>query len=249
MEDIQQHRLDNHSSLWLAPHAHVTTTDSGAVVLDLRGNRYFGIPCSEARYLARRVENWPAADLSVAAESSAQLTDDVCNTISSLLQNGVLSLKAPPASAETITYVALPRNSLGTIPHQTSYRVRPLDAANFAIAYGRAAFSLRYLPFESVVRSVHRRKQAHHSVAASIPEFELVAIFRKIRRYTFTARGKCLLHSLALVHFLAMYRRYPTWVIGVRAWPWGAHSWVQRDHTVLDATPEQVFDFAPILTI
>jgi hypothetical protein len=39
------------------------------------------------------------------------------------------------------------------------------------------------------------------------------------------------------------------WVIGVRAKPWGAHAWVQHDKLLLDANPEHVCEYTPILTI
>ena len=47
----------------------------------------------------------------------------------------------------------------------------------------------------------------------------------------------------------ACYDVYPTWVIGVRTKPWAAHSWVQQGTLLLDANPEQVCDYSPILAI
>jgi hypothetical protein len=70
-----------------------------------------------------------------------------------------------------------------------------------------------------------------------------------LRPHTFAARDRCLFHSLALVNFLARHAVFPTWVIGVRARPWGAHAWVQHDKLLLDANPEQVCEFASILAV
>jgi hypothetical protein len=48
---------------------------------------------------------------------------------------------------------------------------------------------------------------------------------------------------------MARHALFPTWVIGVRARPWGAHAWVQQDKLLLDANPEQVCEYTPILTV
>ena len=78
---------------------------------------------------------------------------------------------------------------------------------------------------------------------------ELVGLFRRLRPHTFAARDRCLFHSLALVRFTARHGVFPTWVIGVRAKPWGAHAWVQQGKLLLDANPEQVCEYTPILTV
>ena len=77
---------------------------------------------------------------------------------------------------------------------------------------------------------------------------EMVGSFDGCGR-TPSRRGIVACHSLALVRFLARHAVFPTWVIGVRAKPWGAHAWVQQGTLLLDASPEQVCEYTPILTV
>ena len=78
---------------------------------------------------------------------------------------------------------------------------------------------------------------------------ELVSVFRRLRPYAFEAKDRCLFHALALQRFLFRYGSYPTWVVGVSARPWAAHSWVQVEECVLDSSPEDVCAFTPVLAV
>jgi hypothetical protein len=98
-------------------------------------------------------------------------------------------------------------------------------------------------------RASPRSKACSRSAFDEQRAVELVGIFRRLRPHTFAARDRCLFHSLALVRFMARHDVFPTWVIGVRAKPWGAHAWVQQGKLLLDANPEQVCEYTPILTV
>jgi hypothetical protein len=68
-----------------------------------------------------------------------------------------------------------------------------------------------------------------------------------LRLWTFTERDRCLFSALSLIFFLQHYRCFPYFVIGVKAAPFAAHSWVQRDGLVLGGNPASVGHFVPIL--
>jgi hypothetical protein len=76
-----------------------------------------------------------------------------------------------------------------------------------------------------------------------------VDLFRQLRPFVFAAEGRCLLHALTLVNFLASYGLYPDWVIGVATQPWDAHSWVQWGNCLLDSNPEKVCKYTPIMVV
>ena len=73
--------------------------------------------------------------------------------------------------------------------------------------------------------------------------------FRQLRLYSLTTLDQCLFHALALCRFLSPFGVFPSWVIGVRTHPWGAHSWVQCGDLVLDDTPEHVLEYTPLLIV
>jgi len=58
-----------------------------------------------------------------------------------------------------------------------------------------------------------------------------------------------MLHSLALVEFLARYRLYPDWVFGVQTQPFKAHCWLQYGSLVLNDKPTRLHELTPILSI
>ena len=122
--------------------------------------------------------------------------------------------------------------------------------ASFLAALAWTRRALRSRSLYSIACEVRDRKAA--AAGGDFDEgraVELVGIFRRLRPHTFAARDRCLFHSLALVRFMARHDVFPTWVIGVRAKPWGAHAWVQQDKLLLDANPEQVCEYTPILTV
>lgn len=61
--------------------------------------------------------------------------------------------------------------------------------------------------------------------------------------------GRCLSGSIAMVQHLSGIGCASTLVIGVRAEPFAAHSWVQADQVVLNDTSEEVSRFTPIFAV
>jgi hypothetical protein len=113
-------------------------------------------------------------------------------------------------------------------------------------------FDLHSRSLYSIASELHFSKQRQRAQGAAEYDVELAALvrqFRRLRPYAFAAHDQCLFHALTLTRFLGAHGVYPTWVIGVRLRPWGAHSWVQHDHWLLDATPEAVREYTPILAV
>jgi Transglutaminase-like superfamily len=116
-----------------------------------------------------------------------------------------------------------------------------------------AALWLRCRSLHSISAAVAVRRERF---GAGIPEavspeamLEAAAAYEKLRPFALTAQDKCLHDSLTLVDFLAAEGLFPRWVIGVRARPFGAHSWVQIGGTVLNDQHEHVRRFRPILVV
>ena len=135
---------------------------------------------------------------------------------------------------------------------ETTRKIRPADVVRFLVACVTAIYLLRTKSMVEVVRRVaaHKERSGVHAAPFDTTRTaELVAIFRRLRIYAFTASGHCLFHSLALRHFLASYSVFPSWVVGVKTNPFAAHSWLQLNHYVMDATPEELGSFTPILIV
>jgi hypothetical protein len=236
---------------WIPPHVRVCPLLASTILLDLKRNRYYGIGTNETRALSTLALNWSEANGNAAAVE--RLAPDAATAMAdALIEAGLLSRDAPTDR----TTLCCPRLDLSGVlssaGHElsrgTSLRLEHIASFLGALAWTRRALRSRSL--YSIACELRDRKAA--AAGGDFDEgraIELVGIFRRLRPHTFAARDRCLFHSLALVRFMARHDVFPTWVIGVRAKPWGAHAWVQQDKLLLDANPEQVCEYTPILTV
>jgi len=176
-------------------------------------------------------------------------SDEVSQVIRALKACGVLSVDADECQVKPVylhpsaAHIALDSN----VSRRRKLRWR--DTFTFLVACGSTLWSLRCRSLRHAIETVAAGKSRHESDAFDADHAaDLIAIFRRLRSFTFGGHRRCLFHSLALVSFLSRYGVYCDFVMGVRTEPWAAHSWVQAGEYVLDGTPEQVRFFTPILT-
>jgi hypothetical protein len=245
--------MDNEKAYWLPPHVRACSTATGTVLLDLRRNRYFGVGRKESRALSSLAANWQhaqSASATFASDPEPLPLADAVRIADKLVQAGLLSNDASAPAAFTPTQIDL--NSLLTsVGHELNRKspIRWRHIIDFVRACTWARRSVRSRTLYLVAEEIGRRKNDAGAPFDADRAIELVGVFRRLRPHTFAARDQCLFHALALVKFLGSYDIYPTWVIGVRTKPWAAHSWVQQGTLLLDANPEQVCDYTPILAI
>ncbi len=243
--------MQTQKSYWLPSHVRACSTATGTVLLDLRRNRYFGVGRKETKVLSSLTENWQTTSSSTAMLDGEPLPlEDAARIADKLVQAGLLSNDASEPAAFTPTEIDL--NSLLTsVGHEVDRKsaIRLRNIVDFLRACTWARRSVRSRTLYVVAEEIGRKKNQAGAPFDADRAIELVGIFRRLRPHTFAARDQCLFHALALVKFLANYNVYPTWVIGVRTKPWAAHSWVQQGTLLLDASPEQVCDYTPILAI
>ncbi len=235
---------------WIPPHVRVCPLLASTILLDLERNRYYGIGTQETRALSTLAVNWNEANGTPTAVE--QLAPDAAIAMADALINAGLLSRDAPADRTAFGAGTLDLSgALTSAGHQLNRRssLRLAHVASFlgALAWTRQALRSRTL--YSIACEIRDRKVAADGAFDELRAVELVGIFRRLRPHTFAARDRCLFHSLALVRFLARHAVFPTWVIGVRARPWGAHAWVQQGSLLLDASPEQVCEYTPILTV
>jgi len=232
---------------WLSPHVYVCRHGGGVILLDLKNDRFYGLTVDHSAALRPVVAGWPSEG---GSNQGVVSVGDSIQAANSLAEVGMLTTSK--ASGKPVQIAKLTdASSLCALKGSTAAK-RPItsrDVANFILACGSAALSLRLLHFDHVVAQAQRKPPTEAVVFDPIEADQLVGIFTTLRSLAFSARGRCLFHALALTRFLSRYGIYPSWVIGVKPSPFQAHSWVQHDHYVLDATPEEVCFFTPILVV
>ena len=237
----------------LSNHVFHCLTQDGVVLLDAKNNKYYGLDVDASIGLSHVLHGWARIDQQFDLQRPPD-TRRAAQTLTALERIGVVT-NEEPSEARLLT-ISVDRSQMmeavgfGT---EMDYSIRLSHLLIFFRAYAAALFSLKFRSFEAVVRSVRERRE---QVALQTDVLfdagkvvEQVSIFRRIRHYVFSGSGRCLLHALTLVNYLAAYKQFPLWVIGVTTTPWTAHSWVEQGRFLLDATPERVHAYTVILAV
>jgi hypothetical protein len=233
---------------WMPSHVCGCPTLTGAVLLDLKRNRYFGVGRKEADVLHMLAGNWPTdaehdAPQSLTSNAAVRIAEE-------LVEAGLLSRDVPTPDGLMHGQVTL-TGTLASVGHELD-RSAPIQFGHI-VAFLRscawAGRALRSRTLYSIACEIARDKAFRTDWFDEQRTIELVGIFRRLRPHAFAATNRCLFHALALMNFLSRYEVFPTWVIGVRAKPWAAHSWVQHDNLILDSNPEHICEYTPLLAI
>jgi Transglutaminase-like superfamily len=245
--DVGTHKNNEY---WMPPHTRACVTATGAVLLDLKRNRYFGLGSREARSLSTLAANWSAASTTSCGSLEPMERDDAVRLAEGLVKAGFLTSVAPidpgPSFASidfsaTLTSVGYELSASGRL---NLYHIIVFMRA--CIWAKRAVDSRLLYSIACEVAASKARVVRDFDLTRTV---ELVSVFRRLRPYAFAAKDQCLFHALALLKFLAHYDVHPTWVVAVRPAPWAAHSWLQVDRFVLDCNPEEISGYTPILAI
>lgn len=230
----------------LADHVRACLVEKQVILLDLRRNKYMGVGGPQLPELAASIADWPNDNTNPAT----------CGDESSLAD-----------SIKPFIDMSMLAETQSSVPTQVQLDepVESLNAGRAAWPSGRewqgllrlwwssmiAAFWLRRWSLEDIVHKVSalRRKQRTPADAAASALQAAVAAYMQLRPFAFTAHDRCLHDSLSLLVFLASKGLCPTWVIGVRARPFAAHSWVQSGGVVLNDLHENVRQYRPILVV
>lgn len=229
----------------LGEHVRACAIGEQVVLLDVRRNKYLALAQAQCSGLDQLVADWPRlAGSATREEAHAKVL------AGRMLANGLLrtaSSDAMPPQWPTLPEVT------GTVVGEyadTTVRAGLRQTSLFvqSILTATVALKLRGLEFAVRWASGLRPRNARDEVSLEAAQ-QAVSVYERLRPLAYTARDECLFDSLALLAFLARQGMYPRLAIGIRTGPFGAHSWVQSGHTVLNDLPERVRKFRPILVI
>jgi hypothetical protein len=209
------------------------STEDYAVLLDIRRNKFLGLPHAQMRALASRLET--------GAPGSAELEELVARMVTDgMLTTQLPSVTRPAAPPATESLFA------GFVPFRARCSLR--DVHNAALSYIRARGALLTGTIEAELSASSRRARARHAVSGVTHDElrEHIAAFAHCRAWLFVAAGACLLESLTVHEFLSRYGIASWLVVGVRTCPFSAHAWAQVGSIVINDRVEIVRAYTPI---
>lgn len=214
----------------LAVPAHLgfCVSPSGAMFLDTRRGRYFGLP-----------PDLEAAFSTLVASSFDRLDDEAA--VRRLKALGVLEEVLepqdrcwPPAARISLRDGAAVAEVAGSCS----------DIAAVAAAVLRARARLRRAPLAKIIAGLPKAARPHDRGELQ----DLVRRYQQARRWT-PIRPVCLLDSMAMLDFLAARGHRPALVFGVTRQPFKAHCWLQDDAVVLNDPLDHVVGYSPVLAV
>lgn len=215
------------------------------VILDVTSGKYLGLPMANAQALGAWVEGWP-----VAGGAEAPVPADQPPLLNELLAKQLLTFDALAGKAAVPVTTSLRDAWLGDSRQANSVKIRWHHVWSFLLAVTRAVMSLRLLSLERIIRRARERKSRRSPTVKVADELtDLMMIYGVLRPWIYGTKDACMLHSIAVLEFLARYDIFPTWVIGVRVAPFRAHSWLQVSDQVLTDSPLHVSRMTPILVV
>jgi hypothetical protein len=211
----------------ILPHASCCLASEKLFLLDLRQDRYFGVPptiaCEMLAWLERGFSCGPPEPV------SALLT-----------RAGILRRGDEQPTNALKERIAIP----AALDDPLSRAISPLPRAGQSIAIMTTWMRLRTLSLHHILEVRRNRgplpTRGHENALAS-----LAAGYEAGRSFTPITRN-CLLDSLALDRLLARRGLGATLVFGVCPTPFSAHCWLQTPDAVLNDTFDHVSRFTPI---
>jgi len=238
------------SEYYLQSDVYLSMPGNSGILLDLRSGDYIGLESGQVRALSRIVRGWPTPRTS--ASQTVPTANEVAELVRTLTtrrlltQQKSLGKEARPISVDAVTRVLVDRDFI------QAPRVRLFHRLTLLLACVRAYLLLRLWPLGRVLRVARDRKVRETGVVdeGHLEDLShLLSIFIHLRPFYYSWNDKCLFDSLVLIEFLARYRHFPLWVIGVKTDPFLAHSWVQHGDCVLNGGLEFTQQFTPIVAI
>ena len=221
------------------------------IFLDLKANAYFAIHRAQSVLLEDFVVDWPERCESTVlpARTSLHSPEKVLQT---LLERGLLTLSTSEGSRATQTDVDVPYRDLLNEYRLEHPPIRPGHVIRFGLSCVSAWTLLRTSSLNRIVELMDRRKRRTTVISDGgdgETATQLVTIYLSLRPFFFEGKDACLFDSLVLFEFLRRHGVYSTWVIGVMSAPFQAHSWLQRNGTVLNDQHTRVSSYTPIVAV
>jgi hypothetical protein len=241
-------------SFFLPAHVYVCAVQERVFFFDLKRNRHLSAPLRELQGIDRFVRGWPpglaaqdnptdpsGTEVGIRAAAADLSRHHLVSSKRS--RDGRIVERSPCPLAQS----ALPGQGTAEYP-DISWR----HLLSFLKAAVIARYRFSVCSLYSTVCRIQRLRARRWAVSKSVDLQalqHLITVFRRLQPVLPPTPAPCLLHSIALLEFLAAYGYFPRLVLGVQARPFSCQSWLQHDDIVLNANLEDVLTFMPVVVV
>jgi hypothetical protein len=230
---------------FLCEGVHLCRLGDGIVLLNLRTNQYVGVGAEDVAAFERSV-----AGFSLSAESvrSDEVTES--EVIADLRRRRFLTRSRSSGRPATLLAPSATRAIPYTPERSAACAIKLRHIARFAAAVLNVVIHLRTSRLHGLIASYRKRAglSARRNSSPSLEEVcDLLAVFRRLRVWAYTAHDVCLFDALVLTDYLLRFGYDAAFFIGVSSKPFAAHAWVQYSSWVLDDPLEDIQSYVPIL--
>ena len=232
---------------FLSRSVHFCEVDDGIVFLDLRKNRYFGIPAAQARVVKSVVRDWepPVTQLQQPLKADSRVAD----FLMLLIEKGIITMNEAGGRTPAQPVIDSNRVLEPAGIRREDVRVRFQHIVAFIRALTVVVVMLRLFSMEALLARLARKRRRCANGLRSVDEAEiyrLIVVFKRIRLWAYTTADACLKDSLVLKSYLQIFGIDTSCVIGVSTRPFAAHAWVRYGDAVLNDTLERIQDYTPL---
>ena len=232
----------------LDEHCYICVDREFCIILDARRNKYLAVPRDTMERLGPVLFGWPCEP---SADDHPSLDTEHSRTINDLLVKGILTTSPNRGKPVRPADIQKPLGSIFPGPSWSTFRLLHV-LPRVALSLRLATRQLSHLSFASIIQSVISTRKmgtrASHVTDVSRATM-LVGAFYFLWRSCYSRPNSCLLEALALLHFLAKFNFYPSWVFGVISEPFHAHCWLQDGETILNDSAVNITNYVPIMQI
>jgi hypothetical protein len=236
------------TTLWLSNDSFACVVNGHAVFLDLKRDRYLTVPPDGLAELERTVVGWLSTHGGPVPRSPTAKSDVVLT----LIKEGLLTEDISNGKEAAAVQISTPASTFWPNLPVDRRNIAWCHSRNFLLSWFRARWMLRFTPLRDVVRRIQLRKADALSRGRRLDleqAHELSTTYFALQATFLSAKDICLLSSVAMIEFLAIYEIYAMIVIGVRLDPFSAHAWVQSDSVSFSDPLSCILSHTPIMAI
>ncbi|PIB89957.1 lasso peptide biosynthesis B2 protein [Caulobacter sp. FWC2] len=214
--------------LTVPAHLGFCVSPSGAMFLDIRRDRYFGLP----------------GDLETAFSSLVDCAFEEASDLAALARLKALGVVEDAAVPHHGRRPPTANTSLRDVGACSSISCSATDVAAVARAVLHARAMVRGTPLREIISGL----PGPNGSSDRDELCKLARRYQRARRWT-PIKPVCLLDSLAMLNYLAGRGHRPLLVFGVTRQPFKAHCWLQHDRMVLNDHLDHVIGHSVILAV